>query len=360
MKKLTENEWINFEKDIFEEVKLSEIITESIHKVINEKIQNNFEKEIDEGLWGYVEMKSDKINLPVTLFLDVNSSYKHYNHPPCLYVANSYMSYDSLIPIGLSYNPDIYMMPNELGIHRGDLFKIIKFISRHHKELLELANEIIDYRIFHQRLRGIFESMELLIEMPIINKSITGLPLDIWIDKGNHQNKCEHGARIKFKSSSEPNPNNWASITLPDMIIPQYHQVDVRQKDVNKIMEFVQLNYDNLMRLVNQEIDYEEFIVRMITFDRNGDIIYPNVGNTYISYKDGNFGFTIIKNDLNKYNYINNNTSKILLVDENEKPVWLDTANIFKKYNNGTICAYVELNNQGYYLTTTGQLNKIN
>ena len=79
-----------------------------------------------------------------------------------------------------------------------------------------------------------------------------------------------------------------------------------------------------------------------------------------MSYKDGNFGFTIIKNDLNKYNYVNNDTHEILLTDENSKPIWLDLANTFEKYNNGTIYAYVELNNEGYYLTTSGQLNKIN
>ena len=341
-------------------MKIKKIITETIREVITENNQKNFEQEINEDLWGYVEMRPDKIGLPTTVFLDVNASYKHYNHPPCLYVANSYMTYDILIPIGISPNPKIYMMPSKMGIHRGDLFKIMNFISNNYKSLLELANEKIDYRIFHQRLRGLSEVRQLLVEMPIINTSITGLPLDIWVDKGNHQNKCEHGAKIKFKSSSEPNPYKWASITLPDMIIPKGHKIEVQQQDVNKVMEFVRLNYDNLMKLVNQEIDYEEFIVRMITFDRKGNVIYPNIGNTYMSYKDGIFGFTIIKNDLNKYNYVNNDTHEILLTDENSKPIWLELANTFKKYNNGTIYAYVELNNEGYYLTTSGQLNKIN
>lgn len=339
---------------------LKRIITETIHKVIKENKDKRFEREINEDLWGYVEMKSDKIGLPTTIFVDVNNSYKYYNHPPCLYVANSYMSYDDLIPIGISPNPKIYKMPKKLGIHRGDLFKIMNFISNNYKNLLELANEKIDYRIFHQRLRGIYEARQLLVEMPIINTLITGLPLNIWIDKGNHQNKCEHGARIKFQSSSDPNPYKWASITLPDMMIPKNHHIEVKQQDVNKVLEFVQLNYDNLMKLVKQEIDYEEFIVRMITFDRNGNVIYPNVGDEYISFKDGNFGYTIVKNDLNKYNYINNDTQEILLKDKDSNPIWLDTANVFKKYNNGTIYAYVELNNEGYYLTTSGQLNKIN
>lgn len=339
---------------------LKRIIIETIHKVIKENKDNRFEREINEDLWGYVEMKSDKIGLPTTIFVDVNNSYKYYNHPPCLYVANSYMSYDDLIPIGISPNPKIYKMPKKLGIHRGDLFKIMNFISNNYKNLLELANEKIDYRIFHQRLRGIYEARQLLVEMPIINTLITGLPLNIWIDKGNHQNKCEHGARIKFQSSSDPNPYKWASITLPDMMIPKNHHIEVKQQDVNKVLEFVQLNYDNLMKLVKQEIDYEEFIIRMITFDRNGNVIYPNVGDEYISFKDGNFGYTIVKNDLNKYNYINNDTQEILLKDKDSNPIWLDTANVFKKYNNGTIYAYVELNNEGYYLTTSGQLNKIN
>ncbi len=339
---------------------LKRIITETIQKVIKENKDKRFEREINEDLWGYVEMKSDKIGLPTTIFVDVNNSYKYYNHPPCLYVANSYMSYDDLIPIGISPNPKIYKMPKKLGIHRGDLFKIMNFISNNYKNLLELANEKIDYRIFHQRLRGIYEARQLLVEMPIINTLITGLPLNIWIDKGNHQNKCEHGARIKFQSSSDPNPYKWASITLPDMMIPKNHHIEVKQQDVNKVLEFVQLNYDNLMKLVKQEIDYEEFIVRMITFDRNGNVIYPNVGDEYISFKDGNFGYTIVKNDLNKYNYINNDTQEILLKDKDSNPIWLDTANVFKKYNNGTIYAYVELNNEGYYLTTSGQLNKIN
>ena len=91
--------------------------------------------------------------------------------------------------------------------------------------------------------------------MPIIYTAITGLPLAIWIDKGNHQDKCEHGARIKFQSTSEPNPNKWASITLPDMEIPKDHQIKVRQRDVNKVLEFVRLNHDNLMRLVNRDIN---------------------------------------------------------------------------------------------------------
>ena len=342
------------------EFNIDKIIQENINKIVEEKGQDTYIQEINEDLWGYVEMKPEKIGLPITVFLDVNASYKYYNHPPCLYAANSYMSYDELIPIKLSTNPKILMMPQNLGVHRGDLFKIMNFISRNSKNLLELANEKIDYRVFHQRLRGLSEARQFLVEMPIINTAITGLPLDIWIDKGNHQEKCEHGARIKFKSSSEPNPYKWASITLPDMEIPKDHQIKVRQRDVNKVLEFVRLNHDNLMRLVNRDIDYDEFLAKMITFDKNGNPIYPNVGNDYIPYKDGDFGFTIVKNGLNKYNYINNETQEILLVDENNESLWLDVANPFKKYNNGIICAYVELNNQGYYLLTSGQLNKVN
>ena len=232
------------------------------------RIRNNFEREIKDGLWGYVEMPPDKIGLPVTVFLDVNAAYKYYNHPPCLYVANPYMSYhDDLIPVGISPTPEIYMKPHKLGIHRCDLFTIMNFIGNCHKDLLALANEEIDYSVFHQKLRAIREAGATIFDC---NAPITGLPSDIWADNDT-----------------------------------------------------------------------------------------ANVGNTYLPYKDGNFGFIIVRNDLGKYNYINNTTHSLLLCDKNNEPIWLDTANVFMQSDNGTIYAYVELNAEGYYLTTSGQLKKI-
>lgn len=318
-----------------------------------------YTQEINDGLWGYVEITSDELGLPLTIFVDVNASYKYYKHQPCLYVPNSYMDYSELIPISIEENPDLLNDVDSLNIYRSDLYQIFTFVSNNYRALLMLASEKLDYSDFYKRIKLLGESKRLLVEMPIIQRKRTGLPLEIWIDKGNHQDQCEHGARIKFRSSDNPNPNTWASITLPNMDIPQTHEINVPQRAVNMVVEFVRLNFDNLMRLVNKEISYETFLSLMVTFDNHGNPVYPTNEPSYIPFKNADYGFTIVKNNNNKFNYINNDTQKLLVNNSNGEPLWLDSANVFKKYKNGIICAYVEYDFKGYYLYLNGCMKEV-
>ena len=198
---------------------------------------SNYLKEVQGGLWGYVGINPHEFNLPITIFVDVNRSFEYYNHQPCLYIPVEYTSCLKVIPISLTTTPEILANLFDLNIYQSDLYKIYDFISKNNKLLIALASEKLDYRDFYRRIKLVHEEKILLTEAPVLSKYKTGLPLEIWIDKGNCFELTKHGPRVKFKSNDSPDPHTWASFTLPDLKIPKKHKVNVPERDIKKICQ---------------------------------------------------------------------------------------------------------------------------
>ena len=101
-------------------------------------------------------------------------------------------------------------------------------------------------------------------EMATLRKNKSGLPVNIYLDDSGSYKAGKHGPRIKFQANKGDNPNtrNMIPMTIsddPSIPIQNYRQQleGISESDITKIKTFVLANKDNLLRLCNNEDEYD-------------------------------------------------------------------------------------------------------
>ena len=247
------------------------------------KYYNNFKKFLDlhakDEIFGYTRLSSKETGLKNDIFVDDSSLYQEYNHPLWLYVLNGNDDIYDVIPISISYNPQILMKNPKLNFSRNDLRKIFIFIKKNKKALDDCANGFIDSFELIDKIRPINNINEsILFEMANLMPSTTKLATSIWLDPGHKDNVKHNTPRIKFKGiPSEKGISNLIPISIEDEphILVDNPIIELSSKEMQQLKKFIRLNKDNLIALYNNEITISDFKKLMIIIDIKGNVYYP-------------------------------------------------------------------------------------
>ena len=198
----------------------------------------------DESYW-LTPLTPDKTRLPVTILVDEGASVRNHKTPICLYFRNSYDESDNtFVPITISKTPQVVLNGNALNIYKYDLQKILWFIVRNHKRLIDVAYDRLDIDDFVRGLGMINEGRLLLTEMSRLHPSATGLPFDVWIGI----NKKGHFLGVKFPPKQGiVNTDEFAEYAVADGVIHSSLNVEAWRKKIVK--SFVDANREPLMEL---------------------------------------------------------------------------------------------------------------
>ena len=103
-----------------------------------------------------------------------------------------------------------------------------------------------------------------LMEMSVLRKHETGLPVNIWVDEGQTYKLGGHWKRIKFQDDKADHPD---SNSMIPMSISENPKVNVKnyklpEQDINLIKQFVKINLDILLKL-GDSIGIVEFTKQM-------------------------------------------------------------------------------------------------
>jgi hypothetical protein len=118
---------------------------------------------------------------------------------------------------------------------------------------------------FFEKLSGRDE----LEEMATLKKTVTGLPVNIWVDEIKSYTLGGHAKRIKFQGDYGNNTNRSNLFTMilskddPQIPAKQLPRLKLPVKDINAIKAFVKNNADLLDKLADEEIDIITFIQLM-------------------------------------------------------------------------------------------------
>lgn len=102
--------------------------------------------------------------------------------------------------------------------------------------------------------------MEYLVEMALLRKTKTGLPVNIWIDEmGSARNVKHNIPRLKIQNDYNSNrTDNTLSIEISKNPKILSGTQNIKDKDINIIYKFIKRNLDLLLKHWNEEIDTDE------------------------------------------------------------------------------------------------------
>lgn len=109
-----------------------------------------------------------------------------------------------------------------------------------------------------------------LLDMTRLDKRITGLAVDLWIDSGETftrygSNRCRC---IKFLGDINEGSSNWVPLTIcTDPKIPSISGIEIKHtlssKEFGRIRKFVSVNSDLLNRFDNYDVDLCDLVDKM-------------------------------------------------------------------------------------------------
>lgn len=108
----------------------------------------------------------------------------------------------------------------------------------------------------YKKLNEQLKQLNQIWEMANLSKKRTGLPVIIYISG----DKSSHGPRIKFFDSYADSIGENYDLLIPltvseNPIIPIEHKLNIKQKDLNKIKQWIIKNYNLLLDLYHGKID---------------------------------------------------------------------------------------------------------
>ena len=106
------------------------------------------------------------------------------------------------------------------------------------------------------------ENQEMLFEMANIQKKLTNLPVNVWVDeKGAFRDTPHNLPRIKFQNNkSNKVVGEGISISIsedPKILIKDY-ETELNSYEIGQIKNFIKRNLNMLIKHWNQEIDTDE------------------------------------------------------------------------------------------------------
>lgn len=225
-----------------------------------------------EEIEGFTILSSKSSKLPYDLYIDSYKYYKYYNHKPWLYVKAK----NTFIPISISDNPSIENA-NKNVLQKNEFEKIRKFIIANKNLLLKYADDLLDDSDFFHSLKKLNESEE-LNEMSILKSNKFGIPFDIWIDDGGCWKNTKHNKpRIKIKDEDcDERTTSWKPVIFEE----PYTLIDGQTLKMNKkkydlFLKFIkdEDNNENISKVLNQKLTFEELVDRLNKLDIKGNII---------------------------------------------------------------------------------------
>lgn len=239
----------------------------------------SYREEYPEETYEYQRENVRKTGLNVDVFLDCYESYKTWKHPLWVYVVNGYTKEcRDYLPMSVCSNPKVLLKNYKLNITEEDLSKVKAYIIKNYESIVKLANRKIDGVIDYKSKPVIInENKSFINEMATLNKKITGLPTEIWVDQGTNP---QHGPRIKFKASDEQKTTRDFSTMTVDEINPYplnlpTKKCKISRKEIKILQAFVRYNTNNLKLLAQGLIDLDEFIDNMVRIKPDGSPIFP-------------------------------------------------------------------------------------
>lgn len=103
-----------------------------------------------------------------------------------------------------------------------------------------------------------------LYEMATLRKKDSGLPVNLYIDDSLSYKRGKHSKRIKFQTDKGDKPNmrgNFSSMTLDGKVVENTlpKKLEISQKDIEVISNFVVNNYECLSLVADFDLDYDYF-----------------------------------------------------------------------------------------------------
>lgn len=103
-----------------------------------------------------------------------------------------------------------------------------------------------------------------LHEMATLRKKDSGLPVNLYIDDSLSYKRGKHSKRIKFQTDTGDKPNtrgNFSSMTLDGKVVEKTlpKKLEISQKDIEAISNFVVNNYECLSLVADFDLDYDYF-----------------------------------------------------------------------------------------------------
>lgn len=333
-------------------------------KIVDLKSFKEFKRD---EMWLFEKLLPDGY-IPVEILIDTEHAYKKFDHPLWLYFQDKYggeSDFRNWVPITIEDVPTIpfdISKTRKFKIPLPLMNKLARWIIDNQKVLKDIADgEIENIReelrvnsVANALVESYEESNMLLTEMSTIKKKDTGLPCDIYIDNTGASKNTGHQERIKFDNGENgSNPRNWSVITVYGDKRLKGPKGKLSDSDIKKLISFVDYNKDNIIKISDQKIDIEDFKKQMIRIDKSGNFLIPSQ-KEYSIYSDAGYSdYKIIyNNDNGLFSYINNDGK--LIIDK-----WFDYAGPFKLMKNKML-AYCSSDEQGYYLSPTGELKIIN
>lgn len=247
--------------------------------------------ENEDDTFGFLKLYPGETGLNISVYADDSGSYLKHNHPLWLYFENSKDgTFNKRLPISISYNPQLLVPENLVEISNHDLYMVENFIRCNYGLLNEYGNGNIDVLLFCKLLRRqkclTESSCQTITEASILDRSLTGLNTEIWVD---NERGLQHSERIKFKYDDEKDTRKWVTMTINDTEPSVKNMTRPRKtsnKDIERIKKFVIYNRRILLGLAHEDGNYyvDDFIPSIVMVGPNGGPLYPE---TLLKKADG-------------------------------------------------------------------------
>lgn len=305
------------------------------------KYYNNFAtylKEHQEESGDYLRLQPYEVNTLSRIYIDSCCSFIYNNHPLWMYAECEINEEIDKLPIRISKYPQVLINCNINEEQQRIVDSAKTFIIKNTSVLEMYALENVDIIDFFKAIRTQQTLSEnLLMEMPKLDDTRTGLNTTIWVD---NERPKGHTNRIKFQDTRSNNSHDWASMTIDKFnpIVKNLHKdTFLKPSDIERIKRFVILNYDILNSLAtDKSFNYEkQFLPYIIKLGKGEGYIIPqerfadNTNHTiYISCSVTDDRLWFMTNDNNQ------NTEHLMIEIGNTEPF-----EFFDKYT-----VYVDLN----------------
>lgn len=256
---------------ILSEEQLQELIDSDIARIKSWKYYNNFAKFEDEHpdySFEFCLFTPERTGLTVDVVLDETANHVYDGHPLFMCFRNGGDDCDEYVPVAVHrFHPFIMDRNIQINIPQADVKAILKFVRKHYYTIVDYGHGHITRESIVKAFKRKRLSEGRLDEMPVINGEDIGLPFDIWVDTVKRNMK--HGKRVKFKTNDSKFSRGWSSMTI-DKVEPRIFNMDgqtsVKSKDIEKLKDFVRMNYEPLTLAADGKVkDVEELMDMFLT-----------------------------------------------------------------------------------------------
>lgn len=246
--------------------------------------------------WYSVICEIEKVGPLCEIAFDSCERYKKLKNGRIFLLRNGYTDNSEWVPFSVEEHPQP-LVEFQRKISLKDYIKTLKLVSQN----LEVIQEHGDIKTDTIGLiHGLREKKEMLNEMPNLQTVQTGLPYDIWIDKGATYKLGKHWMRIKVRKEKGGD----ATYTIPDHEWKRDEGMSGWEKKM--VEKYIEYNEEDLIKLFSKQLTMDQFKSRMVIVNDRGEAVNPEAKDEWYLYKDAGYGYKIVINSLDgTFNYMN-------------------------------------------------------